>query len=203
MSKQDQSISDAPNENNSVISSEKNNDMVAYDTYRKTVDKEKNLRERTRSLESELDSYKQKELESQGRFEDVISGLKEKVTHLEKENKDTRGNFVVSTVDGAIERELVKRGCIDTRDALSLLNDDDYSSLEVDERFNVNGANVKNLVDRFEQKRQYMFKQNSIQISDSAPTSKVSLPRKIDFSKMTTKEIIAHGVKLEAQNKLK
>lgn len=203
MSEQDQSVSGTPNEIISDNSSEVKNDTVAYNTYRKAVEKEKTIRDRANSLQSELDAYKQKELESQGRHEDVISGLRDRVNILENENKETKGNFIVQTVDGAIARELALRGCNYIEDSLGHVTSEDYSTLEVDDKFNVQSENIKFIADKLQQKRPDWFKSKAVSVSDSAPTSKISAPTKVDFSKMTTKEVMDYGIKLESQNKLK
>ncbi len=196
MSELDQNVSDNSENLNSVQDPEKKNE-VSYETYRRTVEKEKQLREKSKTLEAQLESYRQKELESQGKYEEVVSSLRKKIEDLENQNKEVRGNFVLKTVDSAIEKELVKRGCINTRDALGLLTNDDYSMLEVDEKYNVSQDRVKTLIDSFQQQREYMFKPREIKVNDSVPLNSGFSKPKVDLSKMSTKELIDFAVKNE------
>jgi vacuolar-type H+-ATPase subunit I/STV1 len=94
-------------ENDLVDQTKEKKDVVAYETYQKTLAQEKNLRAKTQELESELNSLKNAQREAEeaklnekGEFkklvelrEQEIEKLREKISFVEKDRDGYKGNL--------------------------------------------------------------------------------------------------------------
>lgn len=138
--------------------------------------------------------------QKKGNYEQVISTLKEEIKNLKNENAKSKYSFASTQLDNAIKNELLSRGVNGAKlDAfLKLVDDNDKSIVELDDRFNVSSDDVKTLVDKNMERYGDLFAR-PVRVVDGVPTNgKPQNTAKVkDISKMTWDEAKAYLKSLE------
>lgn len=150
------------------------------------------------AAKNQLQEIEMEKQAKKGNYEGVINSLKEEIKKLQSENKLTKHSFASSKLDDAIKMEASTRGITGKKlDAfLKLIDDNDKGVVEFDERFNVNGDEVKSLVDKSLDRYSEVFAK-PVKIVDGTPNSRpISNPaNKFDMDKASADEIIAYMLK--------
>lgn len=170
--------SSASTENNQTLNNADNDykrDMFRY------KDEAKVLREQLKEIE--LDK-KQKS----GDLEGAISTLKDEIKHLKHSNATQKFSYAETQMNSSIKEELLSRGVKGKKlDAfLKLVDDNDKSIVELDEKFNVSSDDIKSLVDKNMERYGDLFK-TEVKIVDGTPRNNNDFEnkKKVDISKMT------------------
>lgn len=149
----------------------KQEDKVAYETYRKTVDAEKKAKAKADELQKELQKYKEAEMSAQGKSQELIDSLRTQVKEKDTKLQDVVGTFAYRSVAARIREEAIKNGCLDV-DLLLKAGSDEFSKIEVDAEngFSVNDSDLKNFFDTTMGKHPTLFKKAGPKIHSSAPS---------------------------------
>lgn len=193
------------NQNESVIQTEENSvqsekqekiskadldykrDMFRY------KDEAKALKEKLREIELE----KQRK---NGDLEGVIQALKEENKSLKHRSATERLSYAQTQLDNSIKQELLARGLKGKKlDAfMKLVDDNDRSIVELDEKFNVSREDIKSLVDKNMERYGDLFKKE-VKIVDGVPNNNAinSTPKKVDINNMSWEEAVAYAKTLK------
>lgn len=154
-------------------------DSVSYESHRKLLIEKKNLQARFQKLESELEGFKQSDLEAKGKQTELIESLRNQLSETKKESQEIRSKFAWNTLRSQIEREAINQGCINTNAFVKLMSKDDFNSIEVDDNFNVNSDDLKRIVEK--NKADYkdigLFKKEKVNVNDIS-TNETKAPPK-------------------------
>lgn len=129
-------------------------DGIAYETHRKALAQRAKLKEEAEALRAQLDEYKSREMESQGKYKELVESQRKRISELEAETKAKEKNYQWKVVSGQIQTALMSKG-IDNEvveDALALMtakHKDDLNTVEVDDSYNVNKDDLSRVVDKF------------------------------------------------------
>jgi hypothetical protein len=156
-------------------------------------DEAKALKEKLREIELE----KQRK---SGDLEGVIQALKEENKSLKHKNATERLSYAQTQLDSSIKQELLSRGLKGKKlDAfMKLVDDNDRSIVELDEKFNVSRDDIKSLVDKNMERYGDLFKKE-VKIVDGVPNNNSigSGSKKVDISKMSWEEAVAYAKTLK------
>lgn len=124
------------------------------------------------AAKAQLQEIEMEKQQKKGNYEGVINSLKEEIKKLKTENTRTKHSFASTQLDNAIKTEASSRGITGAKlDAfLKLIDDNDKGVVEFDERFNVNGDEVKSLVDKSLDRYSEVFSKH-VRITDAAPNA--------------------------------
>lgn len=127
-------------------------DFVAYETYRKTVGKEKKLRSENEELLGRLRQYEEAKLEQDGKQSELIAAQRKQISDLESRLKQSESSYAYNVVGAQFKSELAARG-VGNPDKVfkyaAAVHKDDLNAVEVDrETYNVNDQDLKRIVDK-------------------------------------------------------
>lgn len=135
-----------------------------------------------------------------GNLEGVIGTLKNEIKELKHGRASDKLSYAETQLNSSIKEELLARGVKGKKlDAfLKLVDDDDKSIVELDDRFIVNTEDVKSLVDKNMERYGDLFK-TSVKIVDGVPNNNaISTGKKVkDISSMSWDEAKAYMETLE------
>ena len=156
-----QSSSGAETEVEQVVDdgNESRRDSVAYDTYKKVLSEKKKFQDEYNKTKSKLDSVSEKVMATEGRKDELLESYKKQALDNDAKLKKAVGTFAFKSLVGAVEREALKLGCSNIDDLIKL-SANDLGEIEVDDDFNVNADQVKELVDRQRRARPFLFTKN-------------------------------------------
>lgn len=149
------------------------------------------------ALKEKLKEIELKDEQKKGNFEGVISSLKEEIKKLKSQNAESTYNFANTQIDNAIKQEALSRGITGNKlDVLMrVVDENDKGAITLDEKFNVNGDDVKSVLDKNMERYADIFTK-SVKVVDGTPNSKpnMSVP-KVDLAKMTSSELKEYMLK--------
>ena len=157
---------------------EKSNDTVNYDTYRKTVNAEKNAKARAAELEAELQKLRQEKDLLDGNKDKVIDDLKKRYESLESEFKKTKHTYAWSTLTNEIKREAIKHGCKDPDKFIRLMDDEDLKAIEVGEDFKISNESLEKVINKGKKENFFLFGESSKVAAPGTPGVKPPVSEK-------------------------
>lgn len=166
----------------------KQNDTVSYDSFRKSVEAEKRAREKAQQLEAELEAKKQAELEAQGKHQEIIDSLKNKLFEVESTLKKERESNLWDKVTSAVKTEAVKNGCTDPDKLIKLFDRNDFSILQA-ENGHIRPESLGALMEKAKKENYFLFNKGEVRVNDAVPASTSQRDQKVDTSKMTPNEL--------------
>lgn len=138
--------------------------------------------------------------QKKGNFESVITTLKDEIKSYKQEMAQSKYNFASTQLDSAIMRELTERGLKGKKlDAfMKLVDDNDKSIVSLDDRFNVDGEDIKSLVDKNMERYGDLFKKE-VKIVDGVPARQNhnNVAPKKSIKEMTIDEAVAYAKTLK------
>lgn len=150
----------------------KQEDKVAYETYRKVLTEKKARDQQLSEMEQRLQEYEQRELERKGEFEGLISNLREENKNLKDKISQRDKAYIMSKVNNAIKTKAVEAGCKNPDKLLRLIEPERINSLEVDDQFNVDTKSVEYLVNEAKKENDFLFKQQRANVQDGNPVDR-------------------------------
>lgn len=180
-------------------STEKKEDVVKYETYKKVLAEKKARDERLSAMEARLKEYEQRDLESKGKHEEVISSLRDQVRNLQGEVAKRDKAYVMSKVEGAIKTKALAAGCLNPDKLLRLLDGDKINSLEVNDRYEVSEQDVDFLVSEAKKENEFLFKKSRANVVDGDPVGQPKIALAKPVEKMTNEELEAEIKRLHAK----
>lgn len=165
----------------------KQQDQVSYESFRKSVEAEKRARERAHALEAELEAKKQAELEAQGKHEEIIESLKNKLYETESVLKKEREKYLWNSVTSAVKTEAVKHGCKNPDKLVKLLDSDDFSMLQADNG-QIMQQSLAALIDKAKKENDFLFTAPAVKVNDVIPSNRPEQPKAKNPNEMSSAE---------------
>lgn len=175
-------------------------DTVAYESFKKSVEAEKKARERAQQLEAELSTYKTKELEAQGKYEEITQTLKQQLQEKELALKSERERYAWNTVTGAIKAEAMKHGCLDPNKLIRLLDKTDFETLRA-ENGEIDSNSLASLMDRSKKDNSFLFNSPAVKFNDVTPRSGQPERQAVKSPKEMSKEELEKAILLLGKRK--
>jgi hypothetical protein len=177
----------------SVSDTEEKKDVVAYESFRKSVEAEKKARARAQELEAQLESFKTRELEEKEQFKTLADQFKEKFQQTQEELRKERERYQWEKVTGSIKTKALEHGCVNPDKLIKLFDQPDFELLRA-ENGQIREDSLSNLIDKAKKENPFMFSQGKININDRLPGGSAETT-KIDLSKMSSKELEEYAIK--------
>lgn len=192
-----QAVTDASSGGNPDASGKKD-DVVAYETYQKTVAAEKNAKAERDKLKAELEAIKQRDLEASGKHQELIENLRQQVKEKDDRLKNTESTFYAVQVQSQLKNAALKHGCEHPEKLLKLIDGKDYERLEFDKStMSLNSQDVEILMDKLKKENEFIFKKGSARVVDGSPAANAGRandkPKSIADIKSRLKEISVKG----------
>lgn len=185
------------NENESVTPTETISDQTVTQTETAGETKYKNdlirYKREAQELKDQLESINLQKEQKKGNFEGVISKLKADLAEAKQVNARTTKTFAEKALDDAIKTTAMSKGLKGQQlDAfIKLVDEDAKGVVEYDERFNIVGDDVNNLVDDHMKRYGELFK-TKVNVVDQSPNNNpINRPTKqFDMNKATAQETL-------------
>jgi len=145
-----------------------NKDVVAYDTYRKTLSLAKKREAELDIMRGEKQALLDEKMAAEGKQTELIESLKKQVQDRDGKLKKVVGSFGYKTLSQALALEAAKEGCVNIGDLIAL---SDLSTVEMDDEFNVNQDQVKEMIQRSKKERGYLFNKSAVNVKTGIPTN--------------------------------
>ncbi len=147
-------------------------DGIAYETHQRALKQRAQFREKNESLEAQLQSYRQKELEDEGKHKEVIQAQRKQITELEDKQKKMSSNYMWNVIGAQLKSEFSAKGVGNPDKVLKFAVAtcrDDLSSIEVDDQYQVNREDLSRFVDKFLGENTDMKFVNKVGVKDLSP----------------------------------
>jgi hypothetical protein len=179
-----------------IVSNDKVQDQVAYDTYSRVLGEKKRTASENADLKAQLDAYKQNELEAKGQHTEVITSLRQQLSEEKAARTKSEKTFAWNSVVGQIKSEAVKQGCINGDKFVKLLGQDQLAGIEVGDDYKVNSEDMARIIaDGIKENSDIgLFTKKTVNINNVNATGvSKSAPKTMD--QMTVAEIEAELLK--------
>lgn len=161
----------------SSATTEAKKDVVAYDTYRRTVGEVKALKSKLAELEAEREAERQAKLSEQGKYKEQAEELLKKLAE-----KDQQVKKVVTTFGRKVfeqEAKSLALGLGARQDALDdILKVGNFSDVEAeidpDNNFSINKDQLKLKLEELAKTKPFYFQKTTEPVKDLIPNSKVT-----------------------------
>lgn len=178
---------------------EKQDDMVKYDTYRRVLGEKKKADGLLKEKDEIINQYKQKELEATGQQEKLIASLREEIAKRDQLLKKKDADYAWKTVSSEIREAAAKEQCTNVDVLLTQLsNDGSLEALQVNEDFSVNQDDLKRVIEGAKNKYAgiNLFKSGSVNVNNVPLEAKKPVAKQKPISEMTAAEMKAAYAKL-------
>jgi predicted RNase H-like nuclease (RuvC/YqgF family) len=167
-------------------------DKVSYDSFRKSVEAEKNARKRAQELEQRVQDFERKEMEAKGQYEKLVQQLKEENDRLKTDVKKERETYLWERVTTGIKTEAAKAGCQSPDKLIKLLDKNDFETLQADaDGYNLKQESLSALIEKAKKENSFLFSAPSVKIADASPSSRVQTQVSKSLDQMSKEEILA------------
>lgn len=125
------------------------------------------------------------EEEKKGNYEGVIKSLREENESLKGEVKNVRKTTAYTKFEDQIKSAATKEGCVNPDKMMRLITKEQISSVEIDDKFNVNGDDMKRLMDSLKEEHSDigLFKSQNVNINTIGGHIKAEVKTAKDMSK--------------------
>lgn len=161
----------------------------------------KKLGEELKQLRTLVNSQEEDKKIAEGKKDEVITSLREKVRNLTSELEDTKDTYNWSTVEGQLKQAALKEGCVDAEKLVRLIDNQDIAGLEVDSKYRVNGDDLSSLLSKVKKDNPFMFGEGSANIDDLTPSNNIEKKAAKRVDDMTQEEIEAALLALDKQER--
>lgn len=151
-------------------------DNVSYDSYQRAVHNEKKWKQKARDLESKYEQLEEqlqglqfKQVESTGDKDAVIKTLRDQLAERDSQlaGRDTRYSLLQKK--NALQQIAQAEGCTNLEAFTGLVRKDDVQAIDMDQDFNVNLDDVRNVVKAYKDKYRdlNLFKAGRVTVADA------------------------------------
>lgn len=168
--------------------------------WRQSSAEAKKYRQNFSSLKSEVERMKQlleekesQELKTKGEWEAVAKKEKMAREQAEAQYKQATAKWTFREVSSQLEREAIKKGCVDPRALIKLASTDGLiEDLMVDDDLTVAPESLKAAMEKAEKQYNYLFSKTAPKFRDGTPSTNTTEIKKPDYTKFkSADEIIA------------
>lgn len=188
----EQEVKQDPVDQSGATSGATKEDKVSYDSFRKSVEAEKNARKRAQDLESRVQEFERKEMEAKGQYEKLVQQLKDENERLKTDVKKERETYLWERVTTGIKTEAMKAGCQSPDKLIKLLDKTDFETLQADaDGYNLKQESLSALIEKAKKENGFLFSPAQVKINDASPSSRVQTYETKSLGQMSKEEILA------------
>lgn len=158
-----------------VSSEETSQPTLSYDTYKRTVGEVKKVKSQLTEAQERLKAYEQKEMEAQGKHQDLINALREENQKLKHDVEERDQVYLWSRRSESLKSELSKQGCHKPEHLLRLMDSELLNQIEVDDTYSPVSEDVTRIVENFKGDPDYgyLFRGQTHSVDTVTPASKI------------------------------
>lgn len=148
---------------------------LSYDTYKRTVGEVKKFKTQLTEAQEQLKAYQQREMEAQGKHQDLIAALRQENQKLKAGIEERDQVYTWSKRSEALRHTASQHGCVKPDHLLRLMDQDVLNQIEVDEQYNPILEDVNRVVESFKGNPdyQYLFRTQTHSVNTVNPASKI------------------------------
>lgn len=149
-------------------------EQPSYDWHRRVLSENKKYKSKLSDVEERLKAYEERDLEQQGKYQDLVKSLREENSKL-KSAVDERDNvYSWSKRSEALRHTAEKEGCVRAEHLLRLMSDEQLQAIEIDEDYNPVQDDVVRVINEFKANPEYdyLFKKKAPSVDTVTPNSK-------------------------------
>ena len=150
-------------------------------------------------LLSRLQEKEQAQLQAEGKKDELIAILKKEKSEIAKMFAETKAKYAHKSVSSQVALKAKELGCVDTDLLTKAIDLETLQVSLVDDDYNVDGQGLMAKLEEIRKTKPFLFKQSGPQIRDGVPSGKVDNNQKVDFTKLSPKELIELARKMESQ----
>ena len=156
-------------------------DQVSYDTYKKVLGEAKAAKAKKAELEAELQKVKQSELEIKGQDKQLIDSLRKQLADREAQERKMKEHYAFNSFKNTVSAIGSKHGCIDME---VLLKSVDINSVEMNDDFTFNEADLEREIAQLASKKSYLFQKKVPAVKDGVPGTVKKETKKLTIDEM-------------------
>lgn len=185
----DQSASETVQEN--VNTETKSDNIPSYEWHRRVLGENKKYKSQLSEAQSRLEAYEQKEMEAQGKHQDLINALRDENQKLKAGISERDQVYTWSKRSEALRHVANQNGCIHSDHLLRLMDESVLQQIEVDDHYNPVAEDVQRVVESFKgnPEYQYLFRSKAPSVDTVTPNSKAQKKESKKISEMSSDEI--------------
>jgi hypothetical protein len=169
--------------------SDKVNDAVSYESYKKALNEKKNYQAKLSEYEQEVQRLREEKMSAEGKKDELLSTYQKKVQDLSEKLDKTTKHYAWNTLTGEIKREAMKHGCTDPDKLIRLMDDEDLRSIEIGENFTIDNKAIEQVIEKNKKDNFFLFKTAGKPIANGIPNTKPVDDSKEDLSKLSLDEL--------------
>ena len=185
----DQTASETVTEN--VNAETKSENIPSYEWHRRVLGENKKYKSQLSDAQARLEAYEQKEMEAQGKHQDLINALRDENQKLKAGIDERDQVYTWSKRSEALRHVARQHGCVKPDHLLRLMDQDLLNQIQVDDAYNPIAEDVNRVVESFkgDPDYQYLFRAKTHSVDTVTPNSKVQKPEPRKISEMSSNEI--------------
>tara|TARA_Y100001973_G_C5161974_1_gene313982 strand:- start:671 stop:1321 length:651 start_codon:yes stop_codon:yes gene_type:complete len=185
----DQSASETVKEN--VNTETKSDNIPSYEWHRRVLGENKKYKSQLTEAQQRLEAYEQKEMEAQGKHQDLIAALRDENQKLKAGISERDQVYTWSKRSEALRHVASQQGCVKPDHLLRLMDEDVLKQIQVDDSYNPVAEDVARVVESFKGNPdyQYLFRAKAHSVDTVTPNSKVQKKERRKVSEMSSDEI--------------
>ena len=161
----------------------KSDNIPSYEWHRRVLGENKKYKSQLTDAQDRLKVYEQKEMEAQGKHQDLISALREENQKLKAGIDERDQVYTWSKRSEALRHVATQQGCVKPEHLLRLMDQDVLNQIEVDDNYNPVTEDVNRVVESFKGNPdyQYLFRAKAHSVDTVSPTAKIEkeAPKKL------------------------
>lgn len=166
---------------NQETSQQSAKDQVSYDTYKKVLSEAKAAKAKKAELEAELQKVKQSELEVKGQDKQLIESLRKQLADREAAERKMKEHYAFNSFKNTVASLGTKHGCVDVE---MLLKAVDINSVEMNDDFTFNEADLEREISQLATKKSYLFTKKVPTVKDGVPSTPKKETKKLTIDEM-------------------
>ena len=178
----DQPASETVTEN--VEAKAESENIPSYEWHRRVLGENKKYKSQLTDAQQRLEAYEQKEMEAQGKHQDLIAALRDENQKLKAGIDERDQVYTWSKRSEALRHAATQQGCVKPDHLLKLMDQEVLNQIQVDDSYNPVAEDVARVVESFRGNPdyQYLFRAKAHSVDTVTPNSKVQKkePRKIE-----------------------
>lgn len=167
----------------SVNAEAKSDNIPSYEWHRRVLGENKKYKSQLTDAQERLKAYEQKEMEAQGKHQDLITALREENQKLKAGIDERDQVYTWSKRSEALRHVATQQGCVKPDHLLRLMDQDVLNQIEVDDNYNPVTEDVHRVVESFKGNPdyQYLFRAKAHSVDTVSPQSKIEkeAPKKL------------------------
>lgn len=174
-----------------VSTENKSGNIPSYEWHRRVLGENKKAKSELADARQRLEAYEQKEMEAQGKHQDLISALREENQKLKAGISERDQVYTWSKRSEALRHVASQQGCVKPDHLLRLMDEDVLKQIQVDDAYNPVAEDVNRVVESFKGNPdyQYLFRSKAPSVDTVTPNSKAQKKERRKISDMSSDEI--------------